>query len=131
MVAERRSRRVLAVDDDPSIRRMLGRALSSIYEIVVLCADGEVALEEVRRGNPDLILLDLKMPIVDGWQFLERLEAEGVDIPVIVMSAETRRPWPDSPLVRAFYSKTDGLGALLATCERVLSDGAPPSPRDR
>jgi CheY-like chemotaxis protein len=109
---------------------MLGRALSTIYEVVVLCADGDVALEEVRRGHPDLILLDLRMPIVDGWQFLERLEAEGLEIPVIVMSAESRRPWPDSPLVRAHYAKTDGLGALLATCERVLSEAAPPSPRD-
>ena len=108
---------------------MLGRALSTIYEIVVLCSDGEVALEEIRRGHPDLILLDLRMPRIDGWQFLEMLEAEGLDIPVVVMSAETRRPWPDSPLVRAFYAKTDGLGSLLATCERVLSEGD--SPRDR
>jgi CheY-like chemotaxis protein len=129
MAAARRVRRVLAIDDDPAIRRMLGRALSTIYEIVVLCSDGEVALEEIRRGRPDLILLDLRMPRVDGWQFLEALEAEGLDIPVVVMSAETRRAWPESPLVRAFHAKTDGLGALLEICERVLSQEG--SPRDR
>ena len=110
---------------------MLGRTLSTKYEIVVLCCDGEVALEEIRRGRPDLLLLDLRMPALDGWQLLEVLEAEGLDVPVVIMSAEEQRPWPESPLVRARYAKLEGLEALLATCERVLSEEAPPSPRDR
>jgi len=122
---------VLVVDDDPSIRRMLGRALSTKYEIVVLCCDGEVALEEIRRVRFDLALLDLRMPVLDGWQLLEVLEAEGLDVPVVIMSAEAQRPWPESPLVRAQYVKPEGLSALLATCERVLSEEDPPSPRDR
>jgi CheY-like chemotaxis protein len=113
---------VLAVDDDPAIRRMLGRALSSIYEVVVLVSDGDVALEEIRRHRPDLILLDLRMPVLDGWKLLECLEAEGHVVPVVLMSSESRRPWPESPLVRARYSKADGLDALLLTCERVLSE---------
>ncbi len=99
---------------------MLGRALSSMYEVVVLACDGDIALEEVRRHRPDLVLLDLRMPVLDGWQVLERLEAEGLDVPVIVMSAESRRDWPKSPLVRATHDKGEGLGALLAACERVL-----------
>src|SRR5262245_4473694 len=95
------ARRVLAVDDDPAIRRMLGRALASVYEVVVLATDGDVALDEIRRHQPDLILLDLRMPVLDGWQVLRRLESDGIDVPVILMSGETQRPWPESPLVRA------------------------------
>lgn len=126
MVAARRPRRVLAVDDDPAIRRMLGRALSQVYEIVVLCSDGEVALEEIQRTPPDLVLLDLTMPVLDGWRLLEILDTEGRDIPVLLMSAECRREWPQSPLVRGRFSKTDGLAALLAACQEILG-GEPPS----
>jgi CheY-like chemotaxis protein len=121
---------VLVVDDDPAIRRTLGRALSSVYEIVVLCCDGEVALEEIRRVRFDLVLLDLRMPVLDGWRVLEILEAEGPDVPVLLMSAESQQLWPDSPLVRACHSKTEGLDALLQACERILSEEAPGSPRE-
>jgi CheY-like chemotaxis protein len=99
---------------------MLGRALSSLYEVVVLASDGDIALEEIRRHRPDLVLLDLRMPVLDGWQVLERLEAEGFDVPVILMSAESRRDWPKSRLVRAAHDKGEGLSTLLAACERVL-----------
>jgi CheY-like chemotaxis protein len=113
-------RRILVADDDPSIRRMLGRALSAAYEVVILAADGDVALEEIRRHLPDLVLLDLHMPVLDGWHVLERLEAEHLDVPVILMSAEVRRPWPQSRLVRGRHDKGDGLNALLQACERAL-----------
>lgn len=103
---------------------MLGRALSSIYEVVVLAADGDIALEEIRRHRPDLVLLDLRMPVLDGWQLLKILESEVFDLPVVLMSGETRQPWPESPLVRAKHCKSDGLDALLATCERVLSESS-------
>ena len=125
--AREKARRILAVDDDPAIRRLLGRALSSVYDVVVLVAHGDVALEEIRRHRPDLVILDLRMPVLDGWQLLERLELEGVDVPVILLSAETQRPWPESPLVRARHAKADGLDALLATCERVLSEASYPA----
>jgi len=131
MAAYQKPRRVLVVDDDPSMRRTLGRALSSIYEIVVLCCDGEVALEEIRRVCPDLVLLDLRMPVLDGWRVLEILEAEGCDVPVLLMSAESQQLWPDSPLVRGCHSKTDGLDGLLATCERILSGKDAASPGER
>ena len=116
---------MLAVDDDPSIRRMLGRALASMYEVVVLAADGDIALEEIQRHQPDLVLLDLRMPVLDGWQVLQRLERDGFDVPVILMSGETQRPWPESPLVRARHRKADGLDALLSACERVLAEESP------
>ena len=116
-------KRVLAVDDDPSIRHMLERVLSRTYDLVV-AANGELALEEVRRRRPDLVLLDLRMPVMDGSEFLERAEAEGIDVPVVLMTAEIRHGFLDSPLVRARHDKLLGVDALLETCARVLA-GAP------
>ena len=113
-------KRVLAVDDDESIRHMLHRVLSRSYE-VVLAANGEQALAEIGRQRFDLALVDLRMPVMDGSELLERLEAEGIELPVILMTAEIRMRLLDSPLVRARHDKLLGVDALLDTCARVLA----------
>ena len=113
-------KRVLAVDDDPAVRHLLDRVMSRSYEMV-LAADGQEALAEIHRRRPDLMLLDLRMPVMDGSELLERLEAEGIDLPVILMTAEIRHGFLDSPLVRARHDKLLGVDALLETCARVLA----------
>ena len=117
-------KRVLAVDDDPAVRHLLDRVMSRSYE-VVLAADGQEALAEIRRRRPDLMLLDLRMPVMDGSELLERLEGEGIDVPVILMTAEIRHGFLDSPLVRARHDKLLGVDALLETCARVLAKPRP------
>ena len=85
-----RRQRVLIVDDDPSIRRMLAASLKKEgYQTVDAC-DGREALEAMRAGQADLVLLDLMMPKVTGWQVLtERAAAPKLrKIPVIVITAE-------------------------------------------
>ena len=116
-----RRKRVLAVDDDELIRTMLSRVLSAAYDVSV-ARNGEEALEAVRRERPDLVILDLRMPVMDGWQFLERLEAAGDDVPVVVLSAEAGKPWPESRLVRARHPKPGGIEALRVVCARVLAE---------
>jgi CheY-like chemotaxis protein len=111
---------VLVVDDDASIRHMLDRVLSRSYELV-LAANGELALAEIRRQRPDLVLLDLRMPVMDGSELLERLEAEGIEVPVVLMTAEIRHGLLDSPLVHAHHDKMLGVDVLLATCARLLA----------
>lgn len=112
---------MLAVDDDESIRHMLDRVLSRSYA-VVLAANGEQALAEIERQRFDLALVDLRMPVMDGSELLERLAARGIDVPVILMTAEIRHGFLDSPLVRARYDKLLGVDALLDTCARVLAE---------
>jgi CheY-like chemotaxis protein len=121
-------KRVLAVDDDPSIRHMLERVLSRTYDLVV-AADGELALAEIQRQRPDLVLLDLRMPVMDGSELLERLEIEGIDVPVVLMTAEIRHGFLDSPLVHARHDKLLGVDALLETCARVLAKASSSSGR--
>jgi two-component system KDP operon response regulator KdpE len=76
--------RVLIVDDDADIRLLLRIALGAEGHDIVEAADGRVALEQVDRDPPDIVLLDLMMPVVDGWEFLRTLGETTTDLPAIV-----------------------------------------------
>src|SRR6476661_3620441 len=78
-------RTVLIVDDHASFRRVARRLLELHgYEVVGEAPDGESALEAARRLRPDLVLLDVQLPGIDGFQVAARLTANG-DAPAIVM----------------------------------------------
>jgi CheY-like chemotaxis protein len=81
--------RVMAVDDDPVIRGLLEVNLEMEGHEVVTAVDGQDAVEKARAELPDLILLDVMMPNVNGWQAAEALKADPAtrDIPVIFLSA--------------------------------------------
>ena len=80
--------RLLVADDEPDMREVLTGLLEADYQVLA-AADGQQALELPRTEHPDLILLDLKMPRLDGFQVLERLMADPLtsDIPVLFLSA--------------------------------------------
>ena len=82
-------RQVLIVDDDPEARRWLARALTAEGWQASEAGDGQEALLRVRERRPDLILLDLLMPEMDGFEFLARLQADakGPRVPVVVLTA--------------------------------------------
>ncbi|HXI12729.1 MAG TPA: response regulator [Thermoanaerobaculia bacterium] len=69
-------RTILVIDDDLAIRVLLQAVLTRLKYAVVLAEDGAIALDKVRKTHFDLILLDLMMPNVDGYQFLEALRQE-------------------------------------------------------
>ena len=82
-------RHALVVDDDPDARRWLVRALTAEGWQVSEAEHGQAALARVRERRPDLILLDLLMPEMDGFEFLARLQADGREprVPVVVVTA--------------------------------------------
>jgi CheY-like chemotaxis protein len=81
-------KRVLVVDDDETIRDLLVMTLSEEGYEVVAAPNGEAALELLRRARPDVIVLDMKMPVLDGWQFARAYrEAPGPHAPVVVLTA--------------------------------------------
>lgn len=78
---------VLVVDDDPGIRGFLQAILQAEGFTVATAANGQEGLDEVAARRPDVVLLDLAMPVLNGWQFQARLRAQRRDIPVVFMSA--------------------------------------------
>jgi DNA-binding response OmpR family regulator len=77
---------ILVVDDDESVRAFLRDALEVEGYTVLVAADGVEALRTYGKESPDLIILDILMPVMDGFQVLEQLRLES-DIPVIMLSA--------------------------------------------
>lgn len=79
-------KRVLVVEDDPAARRVLVQALHEAGCTAFEAADGLAAVESIDRDRPDLVLLDLVLPKLDGEHVLERLRRTS-DVPVIIVSA--------------------------------------------
>ena len=94
--------RVMVVDDQEANVRTVGALLSRAGFDVVPCFSGTDALARMAASLPDLVLLDMRMPVMDGFQVLERLRADEVarDVPVIFLTADHER----ESLVRAFSS---------------------------
>jgi CheY-like chemotaxis protein len=79
---------VLVVEDDEELRTMVAFALETEGYRVRLAADGIEALEQLEAGLPDEILLDMRMPRMDGWEFAKRVRATyGHEVPVVMMTA--------------------------------------------
>jgi two-component system response regulator MprA len=78
---------VLLVDDDAPIRRMLERTLVAEGYDVAAVADGGAALAQVERSLPDLIVLDVGMPGMDGLAVTRRLRAKGLPVPILLLTA--------------------------------------------
>ncbi len=87
-----RGERVLVVDDDPPLRRMLARTLSAEGFDVSVASDGGAALVAVERAAPDLIVLDLALPVLDGLAVCRRLRGKGVPTPILMLTARDAVP---------------------------------------
>ena len=81
---------ILVVDDDPDILTAIGDILENEGYRVARARHGKEALERVRQERPNLILLDLMMPVMDGAGFIQALRAETPhgDVPVVIITAD-------------------------------------------
>jgi DNA-binding response OmpR family regulator len=81
--------RVLVVDDDPEIVDAVGEALQDDGYLVETATDGATALKRVLEAPPDLIVLDVRMPNLNGWEFCEivRRQSHTRDVPVLFLTA--------------------------------------------
>ena len=121
--------KILIVDDDPQILRLLERFLQAKGREILTAGDGEEALKICGKEAPDLVILDIIMPGMDGWEVLTRLR-ETSDIPVIMLTAK------DSPgdtarglLLGAddYISKPFDLGEVEARITAVMRRYEKPS----
>ena len=84
--------RVLVVDDDPPLRRMLARTLTAEGYSVTVAADGGAALAEAERAAPDVIVLDVAMAGLDGLAVARRLRSKGNATPILMLTARDAVP---------------------------------------
>lgn len=83
-------KQVLIIDDEPIMRKLLEQILKDKYEAITL-ENGREALEWMYSGNiPDLVVADLNMPEIDGFEYIKRVRESGFfnDVPLIVLSGE-------------------------------------------
>ena len=81
--------RVLLVDDEPDILLMLRMSFEDEGHEVAMAADGRMGLERLATDGADVVVLDMMMPVVDGWGVLEAMRVEGNATPVVVVSAKS------------------------------------------
>ena len=79
--------KILLVDDEPNIRRLFRDELEEEGHLIEQAGDGAEALAEVERTHCDLVILDLRMPEMNGLEFLEKIRERRPELPVIVCSA--------------------------------------------
>jgi two-component system response regulator MprA len=84
--------RVLVVDDDPPLRRMLQRTLVAEGYQVTVAGDGGAALVQAERTAPDVIVLDVAMPGLDGLTVARRLRGKGLPTPILMLTARDAVP---------------------------------------
>jgi two-component system OmpR family response regulator len=122
------AQRVLVVDDEPNIRDLVAVALRFHGFSPVTAATGEEAMRGVRDERPDLIVLDVMLPDVDGFEVCRRLRADGHDVPVIFLTA---RDTPSDTVTGLtlggddYVTKPFSIDALVARVRAVLRRAAP------
>ena len=117
---------VLVVDDEPELRSVVALVLSEEGYQVEEAANGAEALHVLTRRQPNCVLLDMRMPVLDGWGFARELEARHLHVPVVVMTAaQDARRWCDEIGAADCLSKPFDLGDLLDTVERVCTETNP------
>ena len=96
--------KILLVDDEPAVRQMLSRLLTGEGYDVVPAINGVEAVELASHANFDLLLLDLNMPGLDGWETFEQVTEKNPLLPVIVITARPNQ---------RFTALAAGIGALM------------------
>ena len=118
----RLTKRILVVEDDDAVRHLLSDALQDAGYAVATAMDGYDALDQIDQHPPDAILLDLMMPSMDGWSFLQQFRGRDCadDIPVGLLSAapmllKTADAWG----VQVAIGKPFALDTLVSQVERL------------
>lgn len=115
--------RVLVVDDEPAIRRFLRASLTAQGYDIAEAEDGARALEAVNRRPPDIVVLDLGLPDIDGLEIIRRLRESGNATPIIVLSSRADEPGKVEALdlgADDYVTKPFGVDELLARMRAAM-----------
>jgi DNA-binding response OmpR family regulator len=125
--------KVLYAEDEPTLAQIISDGLSSSGYEVDLAADGNQALELFQSNQPDICVLDIMMPLKDGYTLAEDIRKQNSGIPIIFLSAKSM----SEDVIRGFKSggndylrKPFNMGELLVRMESLLSRFATASPQE-
>lgn len=116
--------KVLIVDDHALVRMGIRRLLEDLpdMEVVADAESGELALALVKTHKPDVVLLDMKMPGIDGWEVTRRLTKSHPQVKVIAVTAMCAEPLPSRILqlgAMGYLTKESGAGEMAAAIRKV------------
>jgi two-component system KDP operon response regulator KdpE len=123
MMAKPAPLKVLVVDDEPAIRRFLRTSLTAQGYLVTDAENGFAALEDLRRGPIDILVLDLGLPDINGLDIIERVRGQGSTVPIIVLSSRTDETGKVTALdlgADDYVTKPFGIDELLARIRAAL-----------
>lgn len=118
--------RILLIDDSSAIRESIGLALKDEGYSVELAPNGKAALEKIQVFKPNVVLLDMKMPVMDGWSFAKELKKlADQDIKLVVFTAAVDRIGrPEDIQADGYIEKPCHLEEIFSEVRRVL-EGKP------
>ncbi len=117
------AKKILIVDDEPGIRMVLSLKLEGKGYAVLTAQDGAEAVQMARQENPDLILLDVNMPVMDGSQAAAELRNDETTkaIPIIFLTALVSPGEESSEEHHMIFAKTDDFTLLMDKIDQVVA----------
>ncbi|MPZ97852.1 MAG: response regulator [Dehalococcoidia bacterium] len=121
---------MLVVDDDVSILRLVAEMLEDEGYETRMAENGRQALASLDGEPPSLVVLDMRMPVVDGWEFTRLMRERGFDIPILVMTAaQDARRWAQEIDAAGYIAKPFDIDQLIDAVRRTLSATEGDEPR--
>ncbi len=125
--------RVLVVEDNEEARESLTRYLETRGFDVIAAADGQQGVDMARSETPDIILMDMNMPVLDGWEATRQLKAapETNRLPVIALTAFALEGDREQALAAGcaiYHPKPVNLEQLMSQVEVLIKETPPPAP---
>jgi CheY-like chemotaxis protein len=113
---------ILVVEDDADIRETIAAILEMEGYAVELASNGAEAISAIAYRRPRLVLLDMRMPVLDGWGFARVLREQGVKVPIIVMTAaQDAGRWAREIGAQGYIAKPFDLTDLLSQVEQFAA----------
>ena len=122
--------RILVVEDEPAILRGLADNLKREMHEVLIAADGEAGYQLIKQQRPDLVILDLMLPKLSGYEVCRQMRAQGIATPILILTArgeETDRVLGLDLGADDYVTKPFSVRELLARVRALLRRGQPPS----
>lgn len=125
-MSEMKKPRILVVEDDPDLRTILRLQFSSLGYEITEAVNGLEGFKSIREEVPDIVLLDLMMPVMDGFGFLKRVRSVNnlLDVPIIILTAsedERNRIRGFQYQANSYFSKPYDLDELSTEVETLCS----------